>query len=84
MGLEPRLAKLMSSAPDEETKERIRHGAKRLIDTTGMGSQYQVMGFGAGPAAEGDVYPFPVTPTPTPSTATSSSNANSSTTSHKA
>lgn len=59
MGLEPRLSKLMSSAHDAETKERIDKGAKRLIDSIGMGSQYQVMGFALGPTAEGEVYPFP-------------------------
>lgn len=64
MGLEPRLQKLLASAPDEATKERIQKGAKRLIDNLGMGSQYQVMAFGTGAAAEGEVYPFPAVETP--------------------
>jgi NADH dehydrogenase [ubiquinone] 1 alpha subcomplex assembly factor 7 len=69
MGLEPRLEKLVAAATDAETTERIRKGAKRLIDTTGMGSQYQVMGFGVGPASEGEVYPFPPPkPAPAPPT----------------
>lgn len=59
LGLEPRLKKLLDSTEDKEQQERLRHGAKRLIDTTGMGSQYQVMGIVAGKGAEGEVYPFP-------------------------
>lgn len=58
LGLEPRLAKLISAAPNEEQKQRIRDGAMRLINTSGMGNQYQVMGIV--PEKEGaDVYPFP-------------------------
>lgn len=59
MGLEPRLSKLLAATSDKEQQERIRTGAKRLIDTTGMGTQYQVMGIVAGKGAEGEVYPFP-------------------------
>ncbi|WOO85733.1 Protein arginine methyltransferase NDUFAF7, mitochondrial [Vanrija pseudolonga] len=59
LGLEPRLTSLLSSAADDPDKQRrIRRGAQRLIDEMGMGSQYQVMAFANGPAAEGDVYPF--------------------------
>lgn len=58
LGLEPRLAKLLSSATDPEQKKRIQHSAQRLIDTTGMGTQYQVMAIVKGKAGEDDVYPF--------------------------
>lgn len=58
LGLEPRLAKLISAAPNEEQRERIRGGAMRLINTSGMGSQYQVMGIVPEKEAA-DVYPFP-------------------------
>jgi hypothetical protein len=49
------MAKLLASAQGER-KEDIRKGATRLIDTLGMGSQYQVMGIE--PDGEGEVYPF--------------------------
>ncbi|BEI94935.1 uncharacterized protein CcaverHIS019_0705160 [Cutaneotrichosporon cavernicola] len=58
LGLEPRLAKLISSAADPTQRKRIEDGAKRLIDKTGMGTQYQVMAVVKGPAGEDDVYPF--------------------------
>lgn len=57
------MAKLLASA-EGERKEDIRKGATRLIDTLGMGSQYQVMGIE--PSGEGEVYPFLSMPTPTP------------------
>jgi hypothetical protein len=60
------MAKLLASA-EGERKEDIRKGATRLIDTLGMGSQYQIMGIE--PDGEGEVYPFLPTPTPTPASA---------------
>lgn len=71
LGLEPRMAKLLASA-EGERKEDIRKGATRLIDTLGMGSQYQIMGIE--PDSDGEVYPFlpapATTPAPTPADAT--------------
>lgn len=58
LGLEPRLDKLLSSATNAEQRKRIQDGAKRLIDKTGMGTQYQVMAVVKGPAGEDDIYPF--------------------------
>ncbi|CAK9782262.1 unnamed protein product [Cutaneotrichosporon oleaginosum] len=62
LGLEPRLDKLLASAADQEKRKRIQDGAKRLVDKTGMGTQYQVMAVVKGPASEDDVYPFDKTP----------------------
>lgn len=60
LGLEQRMGKLVSAAP-QSRQEDIRKGATRLIDTLGMGSQYQVMGIV--PEAEAtEVYPFSTTP----------------------
>lgn len=65
LGLEPRLAKLLASAPNDEQRERIRGGAMRLISSSGMGSQYQVMGIVPEDESK-DVYPFSaVTPSTT-------------------
>ncbi|WVQ96988.1 hypothetical protein IAU59_004097 [Kwoniella sp. CBS 9459] len=59
LGLQPRLRKLIDSAP-EDRREDITKGAKRLIDPLGMGAQYQVMGISSGPAEAGqEIYPFP-------------------------
>lgn len=58
LGLEPRLAKLLGAAKDPEQQKRIQSSAQRLIDKTGMGTQYQVMAVVKGKAAEDDVYPF--------------------------
>ncbi|GAA6062439.1 hypothetical protein JCM10212_003313 [Sporobolomyces blumeae] len=44
LGLAPRLASLMRSASSEERGKDIESAAKRLIDETGMGGQYKVMG----------------------------------------
>lgn len=50
------MSKLISSAPEDRQVD-IKKGATRLIDTLGMGSQYQVMSIV--PNAEAaDVYPF--------------------------
>lgn len=58
LGLEPRLAKLVSAANNDEQKQRIRDGAMRLINASGMGSQYRVMGI-VPEEGGADVYPFP-------------------------
>ena len=60
------MAKLLASA-EGERKEDIRKGATRLIDTLGMGSQYQIMGIE--PDSDGEVYPFLPAPAPTPTAA---------------
>ena len=44
MGLQPRLDALKAAAKDEERRKQIDQAAKRLVDPTGMGTQYQVMG----------------------------------------
>ncbi|KAI8980089.1 DUF185-domain-containing protein [Trametes punicea] len=44
MGLQARLDALTAAAKDEERKKAIEQAAKRLVDPTGMGTQYQVMG----------------------------------------
>lgn len=44
MGLETRVEALKKSAQNDERKREIGAAAQRLIDLTGMGSQYQVMG----------------------------------------
>lgn len=60
LGLQPRLRKLLDTAPPER-REAIEKGAKRLIDVLGMGSQYQVMGVVSGePEMKEGIYPFPV------------------------
>ena len=67
LGLQPRLEKLLASAPTDERRLDIQKGAKRLIDTLGMGRQYQVMGI-IGPTADVEVYPFSIPSKPTPGT----------------
>lgn len=44
MGLQMRVEALQESARSEDRKKEIATAAQRLIDLTGMGSQYQVMG----------------------------------------
>jgi hypothetical protein len=67
------MAKLLASAPDAR-KEDIRKGATRLIDTLGMGSQYQVMGVEPESSGKGEVYPFPTsTDAPAPPAQSASS-----------
>ncbi|KAI1797014.1 S-adenosyl-L-methionine-dependent methyltransferase [Ganoderma leucocontextum] len=43
MGLEARVNALKVSAKDEERRKQIENAANRLVDRTGMGTQYQVM-----------------------------------------
>lgn len=44
LGLQPRLAALLRSAPTPERRAEIESAAKRLVDQTGMGAQYKIMG----------------------------------------
>ncbi|CAL1716922.1 unnamed protein product [Somion occarium] len=44
MGLLVRVDALMKAVKDEERKKDIASAAKRLVDLTGMGSQYKIMG----------------------------------------
>lgn len=44
MGLSTRIETLKKAAQDERRREDIEHAAKRLVDGTGMGNQYQVLG----------------------------------------
>jgi NADH dehydrogenase [ubiquinone] 1 alpha subcomplex assembly factor 7 len=59
MGLEVRIEMLKAHAKTEERKNEIEKAGKRLVDTAGMGSQYQVLGLtcGGGYNAKG-VWPF--------------------------
>ncbi|CEL55647.1 NADH dehydrogenase [ubiquinone] complex I, assembly factor 7 OS=Xenopus tropicalis GN=ndufaf7 PE=2 SV=1 [Rhizoctonia solani AG-1 IB] len=57
MGAPIRLHRLLQGAKDDETRERLRKGATRLMDLTGMGVQYKVMGVTSG-GKKGQVYPF--------------------------
>ncbi|WWD18208.1 hypothetical protein CI109_102658 [Kwoniella shandongensis] len=64
LGLQPRLRKLLETAPPER-KELLSQGAQRLIDTLGMGSQYQVMGVVSGTdELKEEIYPFPLASKP--------------------
>jgi NADH dehydrogenase [ubiquinone] 1 alpha subcomplex assembly factor 7 len=44
MGLEPRVQALMSAAPDDVRRTEISQAAQRLVDPTGMGKQYKILG----------------------------------------
>ncbi|KAL7279010.1 hypothetical protein ACG7TL_006842 [Trametes sanguinea] len=44
MGLQARLDALKASAKDDDRRKDIEQAAKRLVDPTGMGTQYQIMG----------------------------------------
>ena len=52
MGLEARVNALKRSAKDDARKKQIEGAAKRLVDRTGMGTQYQVMALTGRRAAE--------------------------------
>lgn len=63
LGLQPRLAALLRSAPTEERRKEIESAARRLVDKTGMGEQYKIMGVvpkgkGQGVGEEAGVFPF--------------------------
>ncbi|CAE7144243.1 unnamed protein product [Rhizoctonia solani] len=59
MGAPIRLHRLLQGAKEDETRERLRKGAARLMDLLGMGKQYKVMGVTSG-EKQGQVYPFGV------------------------
>ncbi|OCH86620.1 DUF185-domain-containing protein [Obba rivulosa] len=44
MGLAPRVNSLIANAKSDDRKSEIQKAAQRLVDLTGMGSQYQIMG----------------------------------------
>ncbi len=56
MGMSLRVATLTRSALSDQRREAIRGAAKRLVDKTGMGTQYQVLGITGG--GEQAVWPF--------------------------
>jgi NADH dehydrogenase [ubiquinone] 1 alpha subcomplex assembly factor 7 len=58
LGLQPRLNKLLVSAPSDQRRAELRNGAKRLVDTLGMGSQYQALGVVPNDEPAGEAYPF--------------------------
>lgn len=43
MGLQARVNALKAAAKDQDRKQQIESAASRLVDPTGMGSQYKVM-----------------------------------------
>ncbi|TFK90509.1 DUF185-domain-containing protein [Polyporus arcularius HHB13444] len=43
MGLQARVNALKATAKDDDRKKQIDHAASRLVDPTGMGSQYKIM-----------------------------------------
>ena len=45
MGFDVRLSRLIGTAKKSENKNDIYRGAKRLVDPSGMGKQYKVLGF---------------------------------------
>ena len=60
MGLRVRLSRLLQDAKTEERRSAIQGAANRLVDQTGMGIQYQVMGItslGDNESAQ-EVWPF--------------------------
>ena len=63
MGIDRRVETLSEAAASPTRKKTIKDSANRLVDLTGMGKQYKVLGLtGTGPAAEGPtgfgVWPF--------------------------
>lgn len=58
MGLEVRLDGLVGAAKTTERRTAIRDAAKRLVDRTGMGKEYQVMGITSAGGEAGKVWPF--------------------------
>jgi len=58
MGIDVRVEALKSQAPSERANE-IEKAAKRLTDLTGMGKQYQVLGFTSEPIPGEDNGPWP-------------------------
>lgn len=61
MGLQARLDALTTSAKTDERRKQIEQAAKRLVDPTGMGTQYQIMGMTGkrkGVLADEERWPF--------------------------
>ncbi|PWN24715.1 DUF185-domain-containing protein [Jaminaea rosea] len=63
LGLEPRVGALMNAVGDNDERKKVIEGAaKRLVDPTGMGAQYKVLGVHANAEGregeDGEVYPF--------------------------
>ena len=57
MGLEVRVASLVRNAPNEDRKIAIEGAARRLVDPSGMGGEYRVLGI-TGRVMEQLVWPF--------------------------
>lgn len=57
MGLQLRVDTLKKAATDEKRREDIERSAKRLVDRTGMGIQYQVLGVTGTKHIEGELTP---------------------------
>ncbi|KAK0205044.1 S-adenosyl-L-methionine-dependent methyltransferase [Desarmillaria ectypa] len=57
MGLEARVNMLIRSAKTEERAEDIRKAAQRLVDETGMGKEYKVLGISSSHSVHG-AWPF--------------------------
>lgn len=65
LGLDHRIEALLKAAGDDKRKKAIKSSAKRLIDPTGMGGQYKVLGISAEQTESGEAkvegnqcYPF--------------------------
>jgi hypothetical protein len=59
MGIGARVAALQHAAASPERADALEKAAARLVDATGMGREYKVMGVTASSgAAEEDVWPF--------------------------
>lgn len=61
MGLQARVSALKAAAKDEDRRKQIEQAANRLVDPTGMGSQYQVMaltGKRTQKVEEAELWPF--------------------------
>ncbi|KAI0067246.1 DUF185-domain-containing protein [Artomyces pyxidatus] len=59
MGLNMRLEALVRAAPTEGRKQALQSAARRLVDLTGMGKEYQFLGItGGAHDKETDVWPF--------------------------
>jgi len=59
MGISARVAALRRAAASPERADALEKATARLVDATGMGREYKVMGVTVGSgAAEEDVWPF--------------------------
>ena len=62
LGLPLRLQGLLKAAKTDQRREEIRSAAARLVDPTGMGKEYQVMGITNKPSEKmksAFAWPFP-------------------------